>query len=179
MASLGIAEDCQAVCPHRCRQGTGLIYWVGTTDDNMHDLSSAADLLHGEEEVICTDSGCQGNEKRKEMEGRPVRFRIGERSASHRALPAAADGHKKQLVQNARDAIRTLPSRQAEGGAATGSCASGIRDPAAVRRSEDPAAGHGEKQQQVEGAGCTDEYVPCPTRVAGEMLTENGVPVDH
>jgi IS5 family transposase len=49
---------------------SGLIYSVDTTNANVHDLTPAADLLHGEETVVCADAGYQGMEKRPEMQGR-------------------------------------------------------------------------------------------------------------
>ncbi len=48
----------------------GLIHSVETTAANVHDLTPAADLLHGEESVVYADAGYQGIEKRPEMEGK-------------------------------------------------------------------------------------------------------------
>jgi len=54
---------------------SGLIHSVETTAANVHDLTPAADLLHGEETVVYADAGYQGIDKRTEMEGRagPIR----------------------------------------------------------------------------------------------------------
>lgn len=38
---------------------SGQIHSVETTAANMHDLPPAADLLHGEETVVYSDSGYQ------------------------------------------------------------------------------------------------------------------------
>jgi IS5 family transposase len=42
----------------------GLIHSIETTSANVHDLTPAAELLHGEETVVYADSDCQGIEKR-------------------------------------------------------------------------------------------------------------------
>jgi IS5 family transposase len=39
---------------------TGLIHSVVTTAANVHDLTPAAELLHGEEQVVYADAGYQG-----------------------------------------------------------------------------------------------------------------------
>ena len=45
----------------------GLIHSIETTSANVHDLTAAAELLHGDETVVYADSGYQGIEKREEM----------------------------------------------------------------------------------------------------------------
>jgi IS5 family transposase len=45
----------------------GLIHSMETTSANVHDLTPAADLLHGQETVVYADAGCQGIDKREEM----------------------------------------------------------------------------------------------------------------
>ena len=51
---------------------SGLIHSVETTAANVHDLTPAAELLHGEETVVYADAGYQGIEKRPEMQGRGI-----------------------------------------------------------------------------------------------------------
>ena len=53
---------------------SGLMHSVETTAAHVHDLTPAADLLHGEETVVYADAGYQGIEKREEMQGRGDRF---------------------------------------------------------------------------------------------------------
>jgi IS5 family transposase len=48
---------------------SGLIHSVETTSANVHDITRAAQLLHGEEEVDYGDADYQGIEKRAEMAG--------------------------------------------------------------------------------------------------------------
>jgi IS5 family transposase len=49
---------------------SGLIHSVETTTANVHELTPAADLLHGDETVVYADAGYQGIEKRDEMQDR-------------------------------------------------------------------------------------------------------------
>lgn len=39
---------------------SGLIHSVVTISANVHDLTPAAELLHGDEAVVDADAGCQG-----------------------------------------------------------------------------------------------------------------------
>ena len=55
---------------------SGLIHSVETTAPNVHDLTPAAELLHGEETVVNSDAGYQGIEKRPERQGRGIGFRV-------------------------------------------------------------------------------------------------------
>jgi transposase, IS5 family len=85
---------------------SGLIHSVETTAANVHDLTPAAELLHGEEEVVYADAGYQGIEKRPEMEGKPTTFRVAMRPGKRRALPNTADGRLDDLVETAKAHIR-------------------------------------------------------------------------
>jgi hypothetical protein len=53
---------------------SGLIHSVKTTLANVHDITRAAQLLHGEEEVIYSNAGYQGIEKRAEIAGKSLIF---------------------------------------------------------------------------------------------------------
>jgi IS5 family transposase len=66
---------------------TGLIHSVETTAVNVHVLSPVLDLLDGEEEVVYSDTGYQGIEKREEMAGKPIESRVSMRPSKRRALP--------------------------------------------------------------------------------------------
>jgi IS5 family transposase len=85
---------------------TGLIHAVETTAANVHDLTPALDLLHGEEEVVYADAGYQGFDKRKEMEGIKAKFRIAMRPGKRRVLPDTPDGRLENLVEMAKAHIR-------------------------------------------------------------------------
>jgi len=85
---------------------SGLIHSVETTAANVHDLTPAAELLHGDEEVVYADAGYQGIEKRPEMEGKTTTFRIAMRPGKRRALPDTTEGRLADLVETAKAHIR-------------------------------------------------------------------------
>jgi IS5 family transposase len=85
---------------------TGLIHSVETTAANVHDLTPAADLLHGEETVVYADAGYQGIEKCPEMEGKTIGFRVAMRPGKRRALPDTPEGRLDDLIETAKAHIR-------------------------------------------------------------------------
>ena len=85
---------------------TGLIHAVETTAANVHDLTPAAELLHGEETVVYGDAGYQGIEKRPEMEGKGIVFRVALRQGKRRALPDTPEGRLDDLIETAKAHIR-------------------------------------------------------------------------
>jgi len=87
-------------------QDTGLIHSVETTAANVHDLTPAADLLHGEETVVYADAGYQGIEKRDEMEGKGIGFRVAMRPGKRRVLPDTPEGRVDELIETAKAHIR-------------------------------------------------------------------------
>ena len=85
---------------------SGLIHSVETTAANVQDLAPAADLLHGEETVVYADAGYQGIEKRDEMQGRGIGFRVAMRPGRRRVLPDTPEGRLDDLVETAKAHIR-------------------------------------------------------------------------
>ena len=71
---------------------SGLIHSVATRAANSSDVVVAPELLHGEEKVVYEDAGYQGLQKREEMEGKEVEYRIAMRAGNRRRLPATAEG---------------------------------------------------------------------------------------
>ncbi len=84
----------------------GLIHSIETTSANVHDLTPAAELLHGEEKVVYADSGYQGIEKREEMQGKAIGFRVAMRPGERRALPDTPEGQLDDLIETAKAHIR-------------------------------------------------------------------------
>jgi IS5 family transposase len=84
----------------------GLIHSVETTAAHVHDLTPAADLLHGEETVVYADAGYQGIGKRDEMQGRGIGFRVAMRPGKRRVLPDTPEGRLDDLVETAKAHIR-------------------------------------------------------------------------
>ncbi len=85
---------------------SGLIHSVVTTAANVHDLITAAELLHGDEEVVYGDAGYQGIAKRPEMAGHSATFRVAMRPGKRRALPDNADGKLQDLIEVAKAHVR-------------------------------------------------------------------------
>ena len=84
----------------------GLIHSIETTSANVHDLTPAAELLHGQETVVYADAGYQGIEKREEMNGKAVGFRVAMRPGKRRALPDTPEGRLDDLIETAKAHIR-------------------------------------------------------------------------
>ena len=84
----------------------GLIHSVDQAAANGHDLTPAAELLHGEETVVYADAGYQGIEKRPEMQGRGIGFRVAMRPGKRRVLPDTPEGHVDDLIETAKAHIR-------------------------------------------------------------------------
>jgi IS5 family transposase len=72
----------------------------------VHDLTPAAELLHGEEEVVYADAGYQGMEKRLEKEVFSALFRVAMWPGKRRALPDTPEGHLENWVESAKAHIR-------------------------------------------------------------------------
>jgi IS5 family transposase len=85
---------------------SGLIHSVVTTAANVHDLTPAAELLHGDEEVVYGDAGYQGIAKRPEIEGTSAEFRVAMRPGKRRALPDTPEGKLQDLVEAAKAHVR-------------------------------------------------------------------------
>jgi IS5 family transposase len=84
----------------------GLIHSVEATAANVHDLTPAAELLHGEDTVVYADAGYQGIEKRDEMQGKGIGFRVAMRPGKRRALPDTPEGMLDDLIETAKAHIR-------------------------------------------------------------------------
>ncbi len=87
---------------------SGLIHSVETTAANVHDLTPASEILHGEESVVYPDAGYHEIEKRSEseMEGRGIGFRVAMRPGKRRALPDTPEGRVDDLIETAKAHIR-------------------------------------------------------------------------
>ena len=106
---------------HRCAEGfaygmkvhigvdkdSGLIHSVVTTAANVHDLTQAGELLHGDEAEVYGDVGYQGIAKRPEMVGNLAEFRVAMRPGKRRALPETPDGKLQDLIETAKAHIRS------------------------------------------------------------------------
>jgi len=86
---------------------SGLIHSVVVTSANVHDLTPAADLLHGDEEVVYGNAGYQGIAKRLEVKGAKAEFKVAMRPGKRRALPDTPKGKLQDLIETAKAHIRS------------------------------------------------------------------------
>ena len=93
---------------------SGLIHSVQTTAANVHDLTAAAELLHGEETVVYADAGYQGIGKRPEMAGKAIEFRVAMRPGKRRVLPDTYDKRQREVTSSAAPERPMAHPRQAQ-----------------------------------------------------------------
>jgi len=79
---------------------SGLIHSVVVTAANVHDLSPAAKLLHGDEKVVYGDAGYQGLAKRPETANKTTQFNLAIRPNKRRVLPDTPKGHGQEPLQD-------------------------------------------------------------------------------
>ena len=84
------------------REDSGLIHSIAVTADNVSDVATAAELLHGQEEVLYGDAGYQGLEKREEMVGKQMECRIAMQSGKRRQLPATPEEKLQGFCEKVR-----------------------------------------------------------------------------
>jgi IS5 family transposase len=65
---------------------SGVIHFVVIKATNVHDLTTASKLLHGEKEVVYGDAGYQGIARRAETTGHSATFQVAMRPGKCRAL---------------------------------------------------------------------------------------------
>lgn len=88
--------------PIGVNKDSGLTHSVVTTAANVHDLTPAAQLLHGDEEVVDADAVYQGITKRAEIAGKSTTFRIAMCPGKRRALPKTPEGRLLNLIETAK-----------------------------------------------------------------------------
>ena len=81
---------------------SGLIHSVETISANVHDITRAAQLLHGGEEVVYGDACYQGIEKRAEIADKSITFRVAIRLGKRRVLIKTPYGRLLDLVETAK-----------------------------------------------------------------------------
>ena len=65
---------------------TGLVHSVTTTSANVHDITEAEKLLHGEEAEFWGDAGYQGIQKREEHQRREIEWHVAMRPGKRKVL---------------------------------------------------------------------------------------------
>ena len=85
---------------------SGLIHSVATSAANVHDLTVAAELLHGEERVIYGAAGYQVLHKQEEMAGQDVECPMAMGPGQRRRLPQTPEGELLHWWEGAQSRIR-------------------------------------------------------------------------
>lgn len=85
---------------------SGLVHTVVGTPANVHDVTQAHALLHGEEELVLGDSGYRGVDKREENQGRDVQWHIAMRPGKRRALGQDTLDRMKELHEQTKARLR-------------------------------------------------------------------------
>jgi IS5 family transposase len=79
---------------------------VHTLIANVHDITQAQALLHGDETDAFGDAGYQGVEKREENRGLPVTWHVAMRPGKRKALPKTTLGELLERIEHTKASIR-------------------------------------------------------------------------
>jgi transposase, IS5 family len=77
----------------------GLVHSVAMTAANVHDLTPADQLLHGEEKRVFTDASYQGIHKREEHKSQNVDWYVAMRPGKRKMLEKDSPEARKQTLQ--------------------------------------------------------------------------------
>ena len=83
-----------------------LVHTLVTTSANVHDVTQAGALLHGEERDVFGDAGYSGVDKREENKERKVTWHVAMRRGLRRALPDNEWGQKLDEAERKKAQIR-------------------------------------------------------------------------
>jgi len=85
---------------------SGLTHSLVATAANVHDVTQAHALLHGEETDAFADAGYQGVEKRPENQDKTVRWSVAMRPGTRKALPDTPRGRLLEQLEHVKARIR-------------------------------------------------------------------------
>lgn len=85
---------------------SGLVHTLVGTPANVHDVTQAQALLHGDETDVFGDAGYQGVEKREENLELPVTWHVAMRPGKRKALPKTTLGELLETIEYAKASIR-------------------------------------------------------------------------
>ena len=85
---------------------SGLVHTLVTTSANVHDVTQAGALLHGEERDVFGDAGYSGVDKREENKERKVTWHVAMHRGLRRALPDNEWGKKLDEAERKKAQIR-------------------------------------------------------------------------
>ena len=85
---------------------SGLVHTLIGTAANVHDITQAQALLHGDETDAFGDAGYQGVEKREENRELPVTWHVAMRPGKRKALPKTTLGELLERIEHTKASIR-------------------------------------------------------------------------
>ena len=85
---------------------SGLVHTLVGAAANVHDVTQAQALLHGDETDVFGDAGYQGVEKREENLELPVTWHIVMRPSKRKTLPKTTVGELMEKLEHAKASIR-------------------------------------------------------------------------
>ena len=87
---------------------SGLVHTVTTTAANEHDITQAANLLHGEESDVFADSGYRGADKREEVQAQhpDVEWYVAMTPGKRRALRKRGVDAIKERIEKIKASVR-------------------------------------------------------------------------
>jgi len=86
---------------------SGLVHTVVGTAANVHDVTQAHALLHGEEELVLGDAGYRGVQDREENRGRNVQWHIAMRPGKRSALGKSNMGRMLESYERTKASLRS------------------------------------------------------------------------
>lgn len=86
---------------------TGLVHTVVGTAANVHDVTQAHALLHGDEDMVLGDAGYRGVERREENQGRELQWHIAMRPGKRLALDKGNTGRMLESYERAKASLRS------------------------------------------------------------------------
>ncbi len=85
---------------------SGITHTLVTTPANIHDVTQAHALLHGEEKVAFGDAGYLGVQKREENLQTKVKWKVALRPGQRRALQKTMVGRLKERIEQLKASVR-------------------------------------------------------------------------
>lgn len=85
---------------------TGTVHNAVVTSANIHDVTQAHELLHGEERDIFADAGYRGVEKREENQKTQVNWHVAMRTGKRKVLPLSPWGQLLEQAEQNKAKIR-------------------------------------------------------------------------
>jgi IS5 family transposase len=85
---------------------SGLVHSIVGTAANVHDVTQAQALLHGDETDVFGDAGYQGIEKREENLELPVTWHVAMRPGKRKELPKTEAGELLEFIEQTKASIR-------------------------------------------------------------------------